>query len=54
MAPTSVFAVAAIVLVFVLVSSYPPGVLFGLFVVYALSGYVLAAVRLLKRSGASG
>lgn len=46
------FAVAAIVLVFVLVSSYPPGVLFGLFVVYALSGYVLAAWRLLKRNGA--
>ena len=48
------FTVAAIVLVFVLVSSYPPGVLFGLFVVYALSGYVLAAWRLLKRNGASG
>jgi CDP-diacylglycerol--serine O-phosphatidyltransferase len=28
-----------------LVSSYPPGVLFGLFLVYALSGYVLAAVK---------
>jgi CDP-diacylglycerol--serine O-phosphatidyltransferase len=33
----------AIVLVYVLVSSYPPGVLFGLFLAYALSGYVMAA-----------
>ncbi|MCE1241741.1 CDP-diacylglycerol--serine O-phosphatidyltransferase [Oryzomicrobium sp.] len=41
--------IAAIALGFVLVSSYPPGVLFGLFVVYALSGYVLAAWRLLRR-----
>lgn len=48
------FTIAALVLVFVLVSSYPPGVLFGLFVVYALSGYVLAAWRLLRRPGNSG
>jgi CDP-diacylglycerol--serine O-phosphatidyltransferase len=41
--------VAAIVLVFGLVSSYPPGVLFGLFVVYALSGYVTAAWQYLRR-----
>lgn len=41
--------IAAIALGFVLVSSYPPGVLFGLFVVYALSGYVLAGWRLLRR-----
>jgi CDP-diacylglycerol--serine O-phosphatidyltransferase len=41
--------VAAIVLVFGLVSSYPPGFLFGLFLVYSASGYVLAAWRLLKR-----
>jgi CDP-diacylglycerol--serine O-phosphatidyltransferase len=41
--------VLAIVLGFVLVSSYPAEVLFGLFVCYALSGYVLAAWRLLKR-----
>lgn len=33
-------AVAAIALAFALVSSYPPGVLFGLFLVYAASGYV--------------
>jgi CDP-diacylglycerol---serine O-phosphatidyltransferase len=45
------FFVAAIVLGFVLISSYPPGVLFGLFVVYALSGYVLSIARLFK-SGA--
>lgn len=42
------FVVAALVLVFVLVSSYPPGVLFGLFVIYALSGYALALMRLLR------
>lgn len=42
------FVVAAFVLVFVLVSSYPPGVLFGLFVMYALSGYVLSALRLVR------
>lgn len=32
----------AIVLGYVLVSSYPPGVLFALFLAYAMSGYVLA------------
>lgn len=35
------FMIAAIALGFALISSYPPGVLFGLFLVYALSGYVL-------------
>lgn len=35
------FAVAAIALGFALVSSYPPGVLFALFLIYAASGYVL-------------
>lgn len=34
-------AVPAIVLGYALVSSYPPGVLFALFLIYALSGYVL-------------
>ncbi|MCK9283350.1 MAG: CDP-diacylglycerol--serine O-phosphatidyltransferase [Rhodocyclaceae bacterium] len=34
--------VAGIALGFALVSSYPPGVLFALFLCYALSGYVLA------------
>lgn len=43
------FVVAALVLAFVLVSTYPPGVLFGLFCVYALSGYVLCLVQLLRR-----
>lgn len=33
--------VAAFALAFALVSSYPPGVLFALFLLYALSGYVL-------------
>jgi CDP-diacylglycerol--serine O-phosphatidyltransferase len=33
--------VAAFALGFALVSSYPPGVLFALFLLYALSGYVL-------------
>ncbi|GAB2886565.1 CDP-diacylglycerol--serine O-phosphatidyltransferase [Uliginosibacterium flavum] len=31
------------------VSSYPPGVLFGLFVCYGLSGYVMTAVRRLRK-----
>ncbi|GAB4169402.1 MAG: CDP-diacylglycerol--serine O-phosphatidyltransferase [Rhodocyclaceae bacterium] len=39
------FVVLALVMAFVLVSSYPPGVLFALFLCYALSGYVLAAWR---------
>ncbi len=41
--------VAAIALGFALVSSYPPGVLFALFLAYALSGYVLCATDWLKR-----
>ena len=41
--------IAAIVLGFGLISSYPPGILFALFVVYALSGYVLAAWQFLRR-----
>ena len=35
--------VAAVALGFALVSSYPPGVLFALFLCYALSGYALVA-----------
>lgn len=35
--------VVAVALGFALVSSYPPGVLFALFLLYALSGYVLEA-----------
>lgn len=41
--------VAALVLGFVLISSYPPGVLFGLFCIYSLSGYVLALVQALRK-----
>lgn len=38
-----------VALFFVLISSYPPGVLFGLFLVYAVSGYVLWVMRLRKK-----
>jgi len=38
-------ALPAIVLGYVLISSYPPGVLFALFLCYALSGYVTALWR---------
>jgi CDP-diacylglycerol--serine O-phosphatidyltransferase len=41
-------AIFLIVLVFVLVSVDPPKVLFGLFVLYALSGYTYYFWRLLK------
>ncbi len=41
--------VIAVVLVFALVSSYPPGVLFTLFLAYALSGYLVLAWRWLRR-----
>lgn len=37
--------VPAIALAYALVSSYPPGVLFALFLCYALSGYAMAAWR---------
>jgi CDP-diacylglycerol--serine O-phosphatidyltransferase len=37
-----------LVLVVVLISSYPPGVLFGLFVIYGISGYVGYFWRLAK------
>jgi CDP-diacylglycerol--serine O-phosphatidyltransferase len=40
--------IAGIALAFALVSSYPPGVLFALFLGYALSGYVMAAWRWLS------
>lgn len=36
--------VAAFALALVLISSYPPGWLFGFFLIYALSGYVLAVL----------
>jgi CDP-diacylglycerol--serine O-phosphatidyltransferase len=41
--------VAGIALFFALVSSYPPGVLFALFLCYALSGYVISAGRMIVR-----
>lgn len=41
--------VIALVMAFALVSSYPPGVLFALFVAYAASGYVMWAWRLVGR-----
>lgn len=40
--------VIALVMAFALVSSYPPGVLFGLFLAYAASGYVIFAMRWLR------
>jgi CDP-diacylglycerol--serine O-phosphatidyltransferase len=40
--------IIAFVIGLLLVSSYPPGVLFGLFLCYAASGYVLGAWSLLK------
>ena len=41
--------VPAIALGYVLLSSYPEGVLFALFLGYALSGYLMSAWRLLRR-----
>lgn len=41
--------VVAIALGFALVSSYPPGVLFALFLIYALSGYATGIIDLLDR-----
>ena len=41
--------VIAVVIGFALVSTYPPGVLFALFVAYALSGYVIWAWRWSRR-----
>ncbi|MBL8446698.1 MAG: CDP-diacylglycerol--serine O-phosphatidyltransferase [Zoogloeaceae bacterium] len=41
--------VFAVVLGFALISSYPPGVLFAMFLAYAASGYVMLVVRRLRR-----
>ncbi len=41
--------VIAVVLVFALVSTYPPGVLFALFLAYSLSGYIIWSWRWLRR-----
>lgn len=45
--------IVAIMLAFALISSYPEGTLFALFLVYALSGYVLAGWRWLRKIRAS-
>jgi CDP-diacylglycerol--serine O-phosphatidyltransferase len=46
--------IVAFAIGFALVSSYPPGVLFALFLAYALSGYVLAVVQFGRpKNGAS-
>ncbi|MBI2306017.1 MAG: CDP-diacylglycerol--serine O-phosphatidyltransferase [Rhodocyclales bacterium] len=47
-------AVAAIALVFALMALKPEVTLFGFFVVYALSGYAMAAWRALRRKAATG
>jgi CDP-diacylglycerol--serine O-phosphatidyltransferase len=44
---------AALPLVFVLASQDPPKVLFGIFVVYGLSGYVIYLIRKVKGQGLS-
>ena len=46
--------VIALVLVFALVSSYPPGILFALFLGYAASGYVMWALRWKRRHDTEG
>ena len=47
-------AVLAIVLFFVLVSSYPPGILFALFLCYAFSGYIMAVLDWVRRTKNAG
>lgn len=46
-------AIFLLALFFILISSYPPGVLFFLFLGYALSGYVMWLMELRKRSSPS-
>ena len=46
------FAIAAIALGFALISLSPEMALFGFFILYGLSGYVLAAIGLFKRKAA--
>jgi CDP-diacylglycerol--serine O-phosphatidyltransferase len=43
------WALGVVALIFVAVSSDPPLVLFGLFVIYGISGYALWAWRMIKR-----
>jgi len=46
-------AALAFVVVLLVVSSYPPGVLFAMFVCYALSGYVMSAWRWVRKRKAA-
>lgn len=46
--------IIALVLVFAVISSYPPGVLFALFLAYACSGYIVWGWRRLQRWRKSG
>lgn len=46
-------AIAGIALVFALLALRPEVTLFGVFVIYALSGYVLAGVRLARRKSSA-
>jgi CDP-diacylglycerol--serine O-phosphatidyltransferase len=46
--------VVSIALGFALIYSYPPGVLFALFLAYGLSGHAMAAWRLLRRKPSVG
>jgi CDP-diacylglycerol--serine O-phosphatidyltransferase len=48
------FVILLVVLAFILVSTSPPEVLFGVFLLYGLSGYGDAAWRLLRKSGNRG
>ena len=43
------FAILAIVLLFVVISSNPPTVLFGTFLIYALSGVISSSLQLYRR-----
>ncbi len=46
------FVLLALVLGFALISSYPPGILFGLFLIYSASGYVLWLLQWRRERGA--
>jgi CDP-diacylglycerol--serine O-phosphatidyltransferase len=48
------FVVLLVVLVFILISTSPPEVLFGAFVLYGLSGYVYALATLRRKRSAPG
>ncbi|MDT3707826.1 MAG: CDP-diacylglycerol--serine O-phosphatidyltransferase [Thiobacillus sp.] len=48
------FVILLVMLAFILVSTSPPEVLFGVFVLYGLSGYADAVWRLVRRKKAAG